>query len=81
MNSKRTSTNSKLKQRRLLKTEIYEIKNTAQDRKDELKYGKPQLKKSNRNPGNKNFLDQIKKYSGKPVQQSTSGRQKGSKKK
>jgi hypothetical protein len=57
MNSERTSTNSKLKLRRLLKKKIYKIKMTAQNMTEVFnKDGKPQKKESNRNPKNKNFL-------------------------
>jgi hypothetical protein len=57
MNSERTSTNSKLKLRRLLKKKIYKIKMTAQNMTEVFnKDGKPQKKESNRNPKNKKFL-------------------------
>jgi hypothetical protein len=57
MNSERTSTNSKLKLRRLLKKKIYKIKMTAQNMTEVFnKDGKSQKKESNRNPKNKKFL-------------------------
>jgi hypothetical protein len=51
MNLERTSTNTKIKQRKLFKKEIYEIKKT-QDMKEEFKqrYGKPQKKRIKQKP-------------------------------
>jgi predicted phage-related endonuclease len=52
-----------MKLRRLLKKEIYEIKKTAQDMKDEFNkvMEKTQKKESNRNFGNKKFPKSSKK--------------------
>jgi hypothetical protein len=62
MNSERTSTNSKMKLRRL-KKKIYEIRKTAQDIKEESNKENLRKKVSNRNTGNKKFLKSKKKYS------------------
>jgi hypothetical protein len=71
MKSERTSTNSKMKLKRLLKQEINEIKKRTQDMKKELTKDMENLRKkeSNRNPGNKMSLNSNKKYSCKPLQQ------------
>jgi hypothetical protein len=58
MNSERTSTNTKVKQKDTIKREINELKMTTQNIKEELNKDMENLKKkeSNRNPGNKNTL-------------------------
>jgi hypothetical protein len=58
MNSERTSTNTKVKQKDTIKREINELKMTTQNIKEELNKDMENLKKkeSNKNPGNKNTL-------------------------
>jgi hypothetical protein len=57
INSERTSTNTKVKQRHI-KREIYELKMTTQNIKQELNKDIENLreKESHRNPGNKKSL-------------------------
>jgi hypothetical protein len=60
-NSERNATNFKVKQETINK-EIYEIKNTAQEIKEEFNKDMQNLrKKSDRNPGNKISFNQKKK--------------------
>jgi hypothetical protein len=78
MNSEQTSTDTKEKQGRLLKQEIHEIKTTTQDMKEVLNKDMENLRKKNPTESLeiKSPFNQIKKYSGRPLQQTrTSGRQ------
>jgi hypothetical protein len=52
MNSERTSTKTKVKQR-TLKRETYELKMTTQNIKEELNKDMENLRRIKRNPGNK----------------------------
>jgi predicted ATP-grasp superfamily ATP-dependent carboligase len=58
MNSDRTSTNTKVKQRTLLKIDRYKLKKTTQNIKEELNKNMENLtkKESNRNPGSNKFF-------------------------
>jgi hypothetical protein len=47
MNSERTSTNNKVKQRTLSKKEIYELKKTTQNIREELNKDMENLRKKN----------------------------------
>jgi hypothetical protein len=47
MKSERTSTNTKVKQKRLFKKEMSEIKNTSQDMKEELNKSMENLRRKN----------------------------------
>jgi hypothetical protein len=52
------------------------LKRTTKIIRVEQRFGKPQKKESNRNPGKKKSLESNKKHSGRPFQQTrTSGRQ------